>query len=880
MSRRTGLSKKDSIAVRQQTVAPDNQLSVKSDEKPSIKTDKQPSIVSDNKPSVQTDVKPSVKTDDKLSVKTDDKLSVKTDEKPSVNSDNKSSEQSKTVSIVSTVNPSESPHRKPDEIKAIKDKIISKMQKEAKKGAQGSLDNKRKFFYVKVLFGKRHYYIDLPKLSKMLRTPSVMNLLKQHRLSIVIIEFDENYVLYHSLKNYVNVGCNLLEIITSQICSSQDRHVYHRLKSVTKKENKIKLTTTNGFYKKFEVDAYTVKPDDIELGTSICLDTYMIESSRYPIDDSFKLPIGFNLTFCSEQSTKTTSDVRLTALNTMDSQIENVLDNVVGNGIKLSCSNYDDNTWSKADTTFETNININVDSFYDAKRGLSALFENGRLVFVKGSDIRRFNCREPELVLNGEAYFLACYDYKDGCYKIGTDNNSYFCKFKRFLNGKHVGTNVDGNGSDSVDPDSIFTNFCFDGDKKLSYYNDFAEEVTVVSDCSNYNFEQHLDSIFSNIPKELTENVLAQLEEDSKDGFDTFSTRMKLRGIRPVSQEVAEKYKVGSGVESSPVVFNSVKSELTCGNLKLSYMDGYDGLYIDASKYNLTDYTAQAKSQVLNSPCKVLNYELDDSKFKVVKISDYLKFISDFHPEEVKSIENKLADRKIKRSVFGLMDREDKFKLLTYCYSQFSEIITSQFLINLSYMDEIYCNEFVETNPTYFIEMVAKENKIDLNEIIESIEQNKINEIEVNLKKLNTHLYKTFSEIPKSCPKITINDTRKKEIITNGLKETESTVDESIFNAFVEKYKIDCSIHYENFVSAIEKTLESYYGLTFKSSLNDYQHAFETHPKTDKEEEEEEDVVDVQKLYNAIQDFANFNSLYESENGHHKTMIKVFQRQF
>lgn len=847
MSRRTNLTKKDAVSVNQESVVPDSQLSTKTDEKPSIK------------------------------------------------SDNKSSEQSKTVSIVSTanaaVNPSESPHRNPEEIKLKIDKIISKMQKDAKKGAQGSLDNKRKFFYVKVLFGKRHYYITLPRLSKMLRTPSVMNLLKQHRLSIVIIEFDENYVLYHSLKNYVNVGCNLLEIITSQICTAQDRHVYHRLKSVTKKENKIKLTTTGGWYKKFEVDAYTVKPEDIELGTSICLKSYMVESSCYPIDDSFKLPIGFNLTFCSEQSTKSDSKVRLNALNTMDSQIENVLDNVVGNGIKLSCSNYDNNTWSSADTTFETNVNICVDSFYDVKRALSMLFENGRLVFVKGSDIRRFNCREPELVLNGEPYFLACYDYKDGCYKIGTDNNSYFCKFKRFLNGKHVGTNVDGNGSDSVDPDSVFINFCNDGDKLYHYDNvddEYVKEVEVVPNGSNYDFNEHLDSIFSNIPKEVTETVLAQLEEDSKDGFDTFSTRMKLKCINPVSQEVVEKYKVGNDKVSSAVVFDSNKSELSCGNLKLSYMTGYDGLYVDASKYNLTDHTAQLKTQVLNSPCKVLNYELDDSKFKVVKISDYLELNSDFHPEEVKSIKNKLSSMTHRKSnAIGLMNLnsalEDKFKLLTYCYSQFSEIITSQFLINLGYMDEIYYNEFVETNPTYFIELVAKENKINLDAIIENIEEkDTFKDFIKRLENLNSHLYKVFEEIPKSCPKITINEIRKKEIITKALKETDSIVDESIFDAFTEKVKLNCGIQYENFVSAIEEALESYYGLTFESCLDDWQKTFipadilrnPTSTKCINLTNE------LNEYINTISKFSNFNSIYALKNGHYKTMIKVFQKQF
>ena len=616
-------------------------------------------------------------------------------------------------------------------------KIISKMQEDAKSGKKDCLDNRRKSFYVKVMFHRRHYYITIPKLCKMLRMPSIMKLLRKKRLSIVIIEFDEEYVLYHSLKNYVNVGGNILELVTSQIYPAQERHLYHKLKSVSRKENKIKLTTTDGSYKKFEVDAYTIKAEDIELGTVICKKSSIIESSRYPVDDSFKLPIPFDLIFCSEQSSKSESKSRLEALNTMDSKIENVLDVAINNRTKTSCSNYDDKkSCSKADTSFETNIIMTISSFKDVKQALSSLFENSRLVFVKQSDLELLTCREPELYLNGanatpdqrsggEGYHLACYDYISESYKIGVDSNSYFCKFRRFLNGKHIGQNVDGNGSDTVNPDSVFINYCISNKNLLYQYNEQGEKVFIEdeSDNSDYNFTEHINSIFSDIPNEVTERVVDKLEDYRNLGINVSSTKRTLNKFKPVDKSTAEKYKVSKTDSNLQVNLNPKNSELTCGNLKLNYMSGYDGLYLDASKYNLTDHTFKLKSQILNSPCEVFNYELDDFKVDAVKISDYLKLNSDFHPEEVKTIENYLDSNKPKHS-FGLMDThfKDKFKLLTYCYSQFSDIIISQFIFNLVFMDEIHY-EYIVTNPTYFIELVAAENKIVLGDIIDNIEE-------------------------------------------------------------------------------------------------------------------------------------------------------------
>ena len=148
------------------------------------------------------------------------------------------------------------------------------------------------------------------------------------------------------------------------------------------------------------------------------------------------------------------------------------------------------------------------------------------------------------------------------------------------------------------------------------------------------------------------------------------------------------------------------------------------------------------------------------------------------------------------------------------------------------------------------------------------------------LEKLNTHLYKAFSEISNLDSKVLINDKRKKEIITKALEDVDYLVDERMFDAFLEKVNLDCSTQYENFVNAVEGTLDECYELTFKSSLNDWQKAFIPDNVLSDDEEYERRIETVFNSYEVVNKFSEFNTMYSHCNGHLKTTAKVFQKQF
>lgn len=281
----------------------------------------------------------------------------------------------------------------------------------------------------------------------------------------VKITFDDND--RNPLRNYTNIGINILEIISSQFYEETKRRLYFNLKSVSKNKGKFNVNYNIRLLGGGESDVFTFGPEDIEIGTAIYpTDSTIIKSSKVPLNDDVKFARPIEL------DGKRINDVK------------------------------------------------------DLKQMLVDLFNNYNLGFVNFHDHFDF-VKHFKYKFRDQDYYLVCYHKETKRYIIiGHEDDPYSTRFKWFAKGLEFNNlellNVDliiFNYVYDVVEKNVFE-YALDGVRSIpGAYARSRDPVYISYQLNTGIFEECNDkhSMILDIPQEVKDKTLEELERFEKD---------------------------------------------------------------------------------------------------------------------------------------------------------------------------------------------------------------------------------------------------------------------------------------------------------------------------------------------------------------------------